>query len=259
MVEMKSVNRMKVSIITAVLNNRKFIESCINSVQSQTYPNIEHIIIDGGSTDGTLDIIQKYNNKIAKYITEKDNGIYDAMNKGIKTATGDIIGILNSDDMYYNRKVLETVIRTFAEENASSCYGDLVYVEKGNPEKVARYWKSGEFYKERFKKGWMPPHPTFFVRKVIYEKYGLLNLDFPLAADYEIMLRFLYRHEISTSYIPQVLVRMRVGGTSRPGVYTMKSVFENYRAWKVNGLSYPLTMLLKPFSKLFQYVPKKEV
>ena len=142
------------------------------------------------------------------------------------------------------------------ENNADSCYGDLVYVDRNDTNKIVRYWKAGNFYKERFKKGWMPPHPTFFVKKEVYERCGYLNLGFPLAADYEIMLRFLYKYEVSTIYIPKVLVKMRAGGTSKPGFYTAKAVLENYRAWKVNGLGYPITLLLKPFSKIMQFVNK---
>jgi len=175
------------------------------------------------------------------------------MNKGIRAATGDIVGILNSDDIYADEFVVENVVKTMSENNVDSCYGDLVYVDKDNTGKVIRYWKSGDFYKERFRKGWMPPHPAFFVKREIYEKYGYLNLDFPLAADYELMLRFLYRYGVSTTYIPRVLVKMRTGGTSNPGLYTAGAVMENYRAWKANGLKYPVTVLMKPLSKIFQF------
>jgi GT2 family glycosyltransferase len=137
------------------------------------------------------------------------------MNKGIKAATGNIIGILNSDDIYTDEFVIEHIVKAMAENNVDSCYGDLVYVAKNDTEKIIRYWKSDGFYKERFRKGWMPPHPTFFVRREVYEKYGLFNLDFPLAADYELILRFLYKQEISTAYIPEVLVKMRAGGTMK--------------------------------------------
>jgi hypothetical protein len=143
-----------------------------------------------------------------------------------------------------------------SENNVDSCYGDLVYIDRNNTDKVIRYWKSGQFRRERFEKGWMPPHPTFFVKRSIYGKYGYLNLEFPLAADYEIMLRFLYKYNISTTYIPRVLVKMRMGGTSKPGMYTLGAIKKNYQAWKVNGLKYPITLLLKPFSKIMQFVNK---
>jgi len=179
---------MKVSIITAVFNGVKTLEDCIKSVVAQTYTKTEHIIIDGGSTDGTVEVIERHRDKIAKVISEPDNGIYDAMNKGIRAATGDIVGILNSDDMYANEFVIERVVKAISEDNVESCYGDLVYVDRDDIAKIKRQWRAGEYKKERFKTGWMPPHPTFFVKREIYERYGLLNIDFPLAADYEIML-----------------------------------------------------------------------
>jgi len=246
-------------VITAVLNGADTIQDCIKSVTEQIYPDIEYIIIDGGSTDETFKIVKKYKDKITRVTSEPDNGIYDAMNKGIKVATGDIIGILNSDDIYADKFVIEDVVKTISNSNVDSCYGDLVYVDRDNPKKVIRYWRARNYNKERFKRGWMLPHPTFFVKREIYERYGCLNLDFPLAADYELMLRFLYKYEVNTVYIPKVLVKMRTGGTSNPGSYTAKAVLENRRAWKVNGLKYPVTLLLKPFSKILQFVNKGDL
>jgi hypothetical protein len=150
----------------------------------------------------------------------------------------------------------ESHVRAISENNVDSCYGDLLYVDRENTDRVMRHWKSDNFRKERFRMGWMPPHPTFFVNRETYEKYGLFNLEFPLAADYEIMLRFLYKYNISTTYIPKVLVKMRMGGTSKPGMYTLGAIKKNYQAWKVNGLKYPITLLLKPFSKIMQFVNK---
>ena len=247
---------MKVSIITTVLNSAHTIGDCILSVISQNFNNIEYIVIDGGSNDGTIDIIKKYEDKITRWISEKDNGIYDALNKGIRLATGDIIGFLHSDDLYYDNNVISDVVEVFTDSKVDSCYGDLVYVDRNNTDRLIRYWKAGTYKRSSFKYGWMPPHPTFFCKRDVYEKYGLFNLSFPLAADYELMLRFLYKYEVSTEYIQKVLIKMRVGGTSRPGSYTLKSVIENYRSWKVNGLNYPPTMLLKPFSKIKQYFIK---
>jgi len=247
---------LKISIITAVFNGAETIEDCMKSVDRQTYHNIEHIIIDGGSEDGTIEVIERYRDKIAKVISETDNGIYDAMNKGLRLATGDIIGILNSDDIYADHAVIADVVKCVEERKVDTCYGDIMYVEREDVNKVIRYWKSDDFYKERLRRGWMPPHPAFFVKRSIYERYGLLNLDFPLAADYELMIRFLYKYDVSTTYIPRVLVKMRMGGTSKPGMYTLGAIRENYRAWKVNGLKYPITHLLKPFSKIVQFVNK---
>ena len=246
---------MKISIITVTFNGAATIEDCIISVASQTYPDIEHLIIDGGSTDETVEVIKKYESQVAYWVSEPDGGIYEAMNKGIKQATGDVIGILNSDDFYAYEAVIEEVVRAITENKTDSCYGDIVYVDRDNTAKIVRQWNAGEYKKEKFKTGWMPPHPTFFCKKSVYEKYGFLNLDFPLAADYELMLRFLYKHEVSAAHIPKVLVKMRTGGTSRPGLYTIRALVENYQAWKVNGLRYPVTVFLKPFLKIRQFLP----
>ena len=247
-------NNPKVSIVTAVLNGVATIEGCIKSVAGQNYPNLEHIIVDGGSKDGTIDVIKRNNKRIAHWITEPDNGVYDAMNKGINAATGDIVGTLNSDDIFTDECALARAINAICDQHVDSCYADLVYVDRADTSRIVRIWRAGPYEKKKFRAGWMPPHPTFFVKRWVYEKYDLLKLDFPLAADYELMLRFLYKHEISTTYIPEVLVKMREGGASRPGMYTVKSMVENYRAWKVNGLSYPPTVLLKPFLKISQFL-----
>ncbi|MGO9139580.1 MAG: glycosyltransferase family 2 protein [Syntrophales bacterium] len=246
---------MKTSIITVVLNNEAYIENCIKSVLSQTYKNVEYIIVDGGSTDRTVRIIRKYEKYISTWISDPDRGIYDAMNKGIKIATGDVVGILNSDDMYADGTVIRSVVNYLSENGVDACYGDLVYVDCNDTNRQVRYWKSGAFNKERFRKGWMPPHPTFFVRRHVYERYGLFNLAFPLAADYELMLRFLYKYNVSASYIPKCLVKMRTGGRCHPGLAnTSHNVVENYRAWKINGLKPNIfSCLMKPLSKIFQY------
>jgi len=248
----------EITIITVVYNGHDMIEDCIRSVAAQNYPNIKHIIIDGGSTDGTLEVILKYNgNGQTLCISEPDNGIYDAMNKGIGLATGDIVGILNSDDVFADEHSVGRAVSAIVEQNVESCYADVVYVDRSDIKKVVRSWQAGHYEKKKFRYGWMPPHPTFFVKRLIYEKFGLLNPDFHLAADYELMLRFLYKQEVSTTYIPEVLVKMRAGGTSSPGVYTLKSILENYRAWKINGLYYPPTMLFKPFEKISQFFRNK--
>lgn len=241
-----------ITIITAVYNGASTICDCLQSVSSQTVP-VEHIIIDGASTDNTLEIVREISPH-ARIISEPDSGIYDAMNKGIRLATGDIIGILNSDDFYTGPKVLETVINIFADSEIDACYSDLVYVDQEKTDRIIRYWKSSPYHDGFFEKGWMPPHPTFFVRRQIYERYGALDTNFPLAADYELMLRLLYRYKINSSYIPSVLVKMRAGGTSNPWMYTAKAIIENYRAWKVNGLSPGLlTFFRKILSKIWQF------
>jgi len=248
---------MKVSIITVVRNNEETIKDAIDSVLSQTYDNREYIIIDGASTDGTVEIIRSYGDKISKFVSESDKGIYEGMNKGLKEATGDIIGILNSDDFYANEQIIENIVKIMEESSVDSCYGDILYVDRSNLDKIVRVWKAGNFDRTKFRYGWMPPHPSFFCKRVIFEKYGYMNTDFPLAADYELMLRFLYKYNVSTVYIPEVIVKMRAGGTSRIGKYTIGAIRENYLAWKVNGLNYPVTMLFKPFSKIGQLFKRR--
>lgn len=246
---------MKVSIITAVFNNFDTIEDTIISVLSQKYEDIEYIIIDGGSTDGTLEIINKYRDKISRWVSEKDNGIYDALNKGVKMSTGDIIGFLHADDMYANSMVLDWVVSRIMNCNADSCYGDLQYVYKTNVSKTVRYWKSRPYRDGLFKRGWMPPHPAFFVKKEVYDNHGHFDTAFKIAADYELMLRFMEVHKISSHYIPEVLIKMRTGGKSNRNLKNIiiKSS-EDYRAWKVNKLNGGIhTVLLKNISKLHQF------
>lgn len=230
----------------------------MQSIINQTYQHRECIVIDGGSTDGTMDLLKKYENRMTKIVSERDNGIYDAMNKGIKLATGDVIGILNSDDIYNDATVIESVANAIMENSVDSCYADLVYIDKNNPDKVIRYWKSCIYKNGLFRSGWMPPHPTFFVKREVYEKYGCFNTDFKIAADYELMLRFLERHKISTYYIPEVLIKMRMGGMSNR---SLKNLFikssEDYKAWKINNLNGGIyTILLKNLCKLPQFINK---
>lgn len=205
---------MKVSIITATYNSAAHIAACLASVNSQTHKNIEHIIVDGASTDNTLEIIKATPNRVAKIISEPDHGIYDAMNKGIKLATGDIIGILNSDDFYASNTIIETIVKTFQEKNVDSVFGNLDFVASDNPEKVIRHWKCTSFIRGSFAKGWHPPHPTFFVKREVYEKYGIFDTSLNVSADFELMLRMLERHQISTCFIDKTIVKMRYGGES---------------------------------------------
>lgn len=246
---------MRVSIITAVYNDIETVEQCINSVLSQHYENIEHIIIDGGSTDGTIEIIKKYNNKTSKSVSEPDDGIYCALNRGINLASGDIIGVLHADDFYANDNVIETMVSQMKKHNVDSCYGDLLYVRKENTDQTVRYWKSCPYKNGLFQKGWMPPHPSFFVRKYIYNKYGVFNTDFKIAADYELMLRFLEKNKITTHYIPSVLVKMRTGGVSNRNLKNIaRKTVEDYRAWRVNNQPVTFnTILYKNLSKIPQF------
>jgi len=212
------MKELKVSIVTITYNSEKTLEETIESILSQSYENIEYIIVDGNSSDKTIEIINKYGDEISTFLSEPDNGIYDAMNKGLKLATGDIVGILNSDDIYFDNKVIERVVKSFAETKVDSLYGDLYYVEENNLEKVSRYWKSSPFKHGSFKKGWHPAHPTFFVRREVYEKYGYFDLTMKISADFELMLRFLEKYKISTYYLEKVIVKMRLGGESNNSI-----------------------------------------
>ena len=238
-----------------VFNGKENIENAIQSVLRQSYKNIEYIIIDGGSTDGTLDIIGKHKDKIAKFVSEKDKGIYDAMNKGLRLAEGKVIGILNSDDFYAYDQAIEDVILEIKNKKADACWGDIVYVDAKKTDKVLRYWKSSDYKEGKFERGWMPPHPSFFVRKEIYDKFGKFDVGFRIAADYELMLRFLKKDRIKTCYLPKILVKMRVGGESNKSVKNIiKANIECCKAWEKNGLKVGfLTIPLKLLSKAFQY------
>lgn len=248
---------MKISIITATYNSAATVRDTLECIRDQGYRDVEHIIIDGGSADGTLGIVRQFAH-IARVVSEKDQGIYDAMNKGIRMASGDIIGILNSDDVYTDAGVLEDVAAAFADPAVMTVYADLQYVNSGDLNKVQRTWKSGRFKKENFYYGWMPPHPTFFVRKEVYEKCGLFNLALRSAADYEIMLRILVKMGISAFYLPRVIVKMRAGGVSNASLANrLRANREDRLAWKLNDLRpYFFTLYLKPLRKIHQFIIK---
>lgn len=229
---------MKISIITVVLNCEKFIRLAIESVLQQTYEDIEFIIIDGGSTDETIAIIDEYDTSKIVFISERDNGIYDAMNKGILLSTGEVIAILNSDDVYFSKETIAEVMACFRTDSIDCLYGDLACVSRNDFSKVIRYWKSEE--KKKFVEGWHPPHPTFFVRKSVYNKYGLFNTNLRIASDFEIMLRFIERYKSSLFYLPKILVIMRAGGESNKSI---TNLFRGYRdikeAFRLNSLRMP--------------------
>ncbi|MFM1931243.1 MAG: hypothetical protein RL226_546, partial [Bacteroidota bacterium] len=205
---------MKVSIITITYNSASTVEDTIQSVLSQDYPNIEYIIVDGASKDNTLQIVEKYASRIQTVISEPDKGIYDAMNKGVQAATGDVIGILNSDDFYSDEHVISDVVEKFRSSSADAVYADLVYVDRAETSKIIRYWKAGDYKPGLFRRGWMPPHPTFFVKANAYERYGLYSLQLKSAADYELMLRFIHKYKVNIAYLSRVITHMRDGGES---------------------------------------------
>ena len=261
---------MKFSIITAVKNNKTGLLTRIECVRNQTYKNIEHIIVDGGSTDGGKEILRRNLSRFVGtqndyphtttysliIISEADSGIYDALNKGLKMATGDVVGFLHSDDIFKDENVISKIAKAFEEKGTDSVYSDLEYVYKNDPDKILRYWKSGEFNPGSLNKGWMPPHPTFCVKKNIYDKFGMFDTSFRIAADYEIILRFLAKQKISTTYLPEVTIKMRAGGASNKNIASViRKSREDYRALKINAVPFPLMALFfKNARKINQFV-----
>ena len=226
----------------------------LNSINSQTYKKIEHIVIDGVSTDGTLDLLYSAKSKISKLVTEKDSGIYDALNKGINHSSGDVIGFMHADDVFENEDVLQKVAAAFEDPTVDAVYGDLLYVQYNDIKKVVRYWKSGKYNNKSLSYGWMPPHPTFYVRRSVYVRLGVFDTRYRIAADYDIILRFLAAG-ISASYISTVFVRMRVGGISNRSFRTIfaKSI-EDYKITKRNKVGGIFTLIFKNFRKLPQFL-----
>jgi glycosyltransferase involved in cell wall biosynthesis len=240
---------MKISIITVVWNNKETIKDAIDSVLNQTHEDIEYIIIDGASSDGTVEVVKSYGDKINKFVSEPDKGLYNAMNKGISLANGDVIGILNSDDFYINDKVIGKVVKEFEDRGVDSVYADLVLVKSENIDKTIRYYDSSHFNPERFAYGWMPAHPTFFVRKEIYSKYGMFREDLRIGADFDILARFLYTHKISYSYIQEVLVKMRLGGISTSFWSVWTNNVEQLRVCKDNGIKTNIFKILSKYPR----------
>lgn len=248
---------MVISIITISYNSGATISETLTSVSDQEYPMIEHIIVDGKSKDNTVDIVKSFPH-VSKYVSEPDNGLYHAMNKGIQMATGDVIGILNSDDFYADKTILNKVATAFSNPLVDCVYGDLQYVHPTHLQKVVRNWRAGKFNKKNFLFGWMPPHPTFFVRRKVYDSVGLFNTTLKSAADYEMMLRILYTHGYAVAYIPATLVKMRAGGVSNASLRNrFKANREDAKAWKLNNKRpHFFTLYLKPLRKIPQYLIK---
>lgn len=243
----------KISVITAVFNNRDTVAVAIDSVLSQDCENVELIVIDGGSTDGTLDVLKTFADQIGVLVSEPDQGIYDALNKGIQHATGDVVGFLHSDDLFNDNQALIKIATAFEEPRIDATYGDLVYVRKNDLSKVVRYWRAGAFSPIQLRRGWMPPHPTFYVRRSVYTRLGGFDLSYRIAADYDCMLRFL-KHGVHLRYVPEVLVRMRMGGTSnRSPMNLIRKSAEDLRALRSNSVGGFGTLLLKNVRKLPQF------
>lgn len=242
-------------------NSVETIRDTIKSIISQDYENIEYILIDAGSTDGTLDIIKEYEGYINYFSSEEDDGIYDGMNKGISVASGEVVGILNSDDFYPNSYIVSNVARTFEKRNCDAVYGDLVYVKFYDTDKIVRYWQSGNYSVKKIKNGWMLPHPTFFVKREMYEKYGYYNTELKSAADYEMILKLLYKQNINVFYIPMILVKMRMGGKSNASIMNrIRANKEDGLAWTENQLNKPLFVRIKkPLQKIKQFFLKPKL
>ncbi len=246
---------MRITIITATYNCEKTIAYALDSVKNQTYKNIEHIIIDGKSTDNTLNIVKNYSH-ISKIISETDEGIYYALNKGITNATGKIIGFLHADDFFSDNTIIKKIANAFTSKKIDVLYGDLQYVSGENTSKIIRNWKSSDFDFSLLKKGWMPPHPTFFAQKGLYENFGNFNTNYTISADYDLMLRFLTK-KINTYYLPEIITKMRLGGISNRNIKTIiRKSTEDYKIIKRNKIGGFFTLLNKNTSKLSQFLKK---
>jgi len=247
---------MLISIITATYNSARTIATCLKSVNDQTYKEIEHINIDGASVDDTLKIINSLPCRVSKVISEPDKGIYDAMNKGIAVSSGEVIAILNSDDLYIDETAIETVMKVFISTNVDCVFADLLYVDKNNTNKIIRRWRTGIYKPGSFNKGWHPAHPTFFLRKKVYDDYGFFDLSYKLAADFELMLRMFEKYKISSIYLPLPLVKMRLGGaTNKSLINIYNQNIECIRAFKKNRIQisilYPVYRLIPKLKQYF--------
>ena len=247
---------MKVSVITTTFNSAKSIESCLCSVLNQNYNNIEYLIIDGESKDQTLAILNKFVadfNQI-RIFSEKDKGMYDALNKGINLASGDIIGFIHSDDFLESNDIINQIVSMIKSESLDGVYGDLQYINRNNPQTIIRSWKSLDYHQSLLERGWMPPHPTLFLKKEVYEKHGLFDLSYKISADYDFILRIFKDSELKFGYIPKVITKMRTGGISNRNLKNIiKKSIEDYRAIRSNNVGNFLTLIRKNTSKLKQF------
>jgi len=245
---------LKFSIITLTSNSSRYLSDAIRSLEMQSYKHYQYIVIDNLSTDSTMDILNKNHALISLIVSEKDNGIYDALNKGISMSDGDVIGLIHSDDIYADPQVLSDVAEKFADPNVEAVYGDLDYVSKFDVNNVKRHWVSSSFYFNKLRKGWMPPHPTLFIRSNVFQRLGSYDTHYRISADYELILRFFGKGQIKSIYIPRVLVKMRIGGESNKSLKKiLKKSLEDYRALRKNQVGGLATLLLKNITKLNQF------
>ncbi|EHZ7343052.1 glycosyltransferase [Vibrio vulnificus] len=245
---------MKVSVITATYNSSQTIVDTVRSLEGQTYSDIEYIIVDGASKDNTLQVIEQNCSRVSKIISEPDRGIYDALNKGIQAATGDIIGFLHSDDLLAYPQAIADLVNTMQTSQSQAVYADLEYVSKDDISKTVRLWTSGEYQKQNLLNGWMPPHPTFYMRRECYQALGVFDLSFRISADYDSLLRYLWVNGVTMSYLPKVLIKMRVGGASNRSLSNIyKKSCEDIRALKNSQVFWPKALLIKNLSKIPQF------
>lgn len=246
---------MKLSVVTTSFNSATTIRDTLLSVNMQTYPDVEHVVADGGSRDETIRLVSEYGTRVSKVISEPDGGIYDAMNKGWSLTSGEVVGFLNSDDIFASNDSLLTIAAAFDDPSIDACFGDLVYVSETDPSKVVRHWKSKVFVPGDFARGWQPAHPTFYVRRRVFERLGGFNLAYRIQSDFDLCMRFLEIGRIKSVYIPQVLVRMRLGGASNSSWRNvLQGNLEAYRACRASGLHVsPFFIPRKVFSKLPQF------
>lgn len=248
---------MRISIITATYNSEKTLLDTLLSLEKQTYPDIEYIVVDGASNDNTIKLIKSNCTKVSKIICEPDKGIYDALNKGIQAASGDVIGFLHSDDLLAYDDAIADIAKTFEITGCDAIYGDLEYVAQNDTTKRIRLWKSGSFSRFKMKVGWMPPHPSFYMKRKCYRQFGCFSLDYRISADYDSLLRYILKQRISIAYLPKVLVKMRVGGISNRSVSSMvKKSMEDIRVMNQNGIIWPIALVYKNISKLPQFIKK---
>jgi glycosyltransferase involved in cell wall biosynthesis len=247
---------MKVSIITVVYNGKDTLRQTIESVLSQDYPSIDYWVIDGGSTDGTLELLKEYEGRL-QYISEKDRGIYDGMNRGLAKISGEIVGMVHSGDVYPSTDVIRSVVECFERNDVDSIYGDKQYVDPISG-KIVRYWVAGNYKRSNWLFGWMPPHLSFYVKKSVYNRLGGYRLDLSTSADYEWMLRALYKEKISVVYLPKLLVTMLNGGVSNASwMHRFKANQQDKQAWELNELShYFFTLWMKPLRKIIQLLKR---